>query len=148
MAAVGVEQDKGMEVVAMSRELSIYEAMGGTYTEVNGILYPDIVIGNTNCEISEPGIIDCGKYGRLWISYMKDNHQDRYLHYLRMGELYKKACEVNEEAYEMLDVLVEQYLKKHKPVNRASSMEMWKLREQAKLVAEEVLYEELVYRIR
>ncbi len=132
----------------MSRELSIYEAMGGTYTEVDGILYPNIVVGNTACEISELGIIDCGKYGRLWISYMKDNHPDRYRHYQRMGELYKMAYAVNEEAYEMLDVMMEQYLKKYKPVNRNSTMEMWKLREQAKLVAEEVLYEELVYRIR
>ena len=32
MAAVVAEQDNGMEVVAMSRELSTYEAMGGTYT--------------------------------------------------------------------------------------------------------------------
>lgn len=34
MAVVETEQDKWMEVVVMSRELSIYEAMGGTYTEV------------------------------------------------------------------------------------------------------------------
>lgn len=132
----------------MSRELSIYEAIGGTYTEVDGILYPNIVVGNTNCEICEQGIGGCGKYGRLWISYMKDNHSDRYRHYQRMGELYKIAYEVNEETYEMLDVMMKQYLKTHKSVNRNSTMEMWKLREQAKLVAEEVVYEELVYRIR
>ena len=43
MAAVVAEQDKGMEVVAMSRELSTYEAMGGTYTEADGVFYPNIV---------------------------------------------------------------------------------------------------------
>ena len=32
LVAVVAEQDNGMEVVAMSRELSTYEAMGGTYT--------------------------------------------------------------------------------------------------------------------
>ena len=37
LAAVVAEQDKGMEVVAMSRELSTYEAMGGTYTEADGV---------------------------------------------------------------------------------------------------------------
>lgn len=37
LAAAWAEQDKGMEVVAMSRELSIYETMGGTYTEVDGV---------------------------------------------------------------------------------------------------------------
>lgn len=44
LAAVVAEQDKGMEVVAMSRELSIYEAMGGTYTEEDGVFYPNIVV--------------------------------------------------------------------------------------------------------
>ncbi len=132
----------------MSRELSIYEAMGGTYSEVDGILYPDIVMDNSDCKIYKKGISGCGKYGRFWISYMQDNHPDRYSHYLRMGELYNKAREVNEEAYELIDVMMEQYLKKHKPVNESPTMEMWKLREQAKLVAEEVLYEEVVYRIR
>ena len=39
MAAVVAEQDKGMEVVAMSRELSTYEAMGGTYTEMDGVSF-------------------------------------------------------------------------------------------------------------
>lgn len=43
-AAAGAEQDKGLEVVVMSRELSTYEAMGGTYTEVNGVFYPNITI--------------------------------------------------------------------------------------------------------
>ena len=44
MAAAWAEQDKGMEVVAMSRELLIYETMGGTYTEVDGVFYPNIVV--------------------------------------------------------------------------------------------------------
>ena len=44
MAAVVAEQDKGMEVVAMSRELSTYEAMGGTYTEADGVFHPNIVV--------------------------------------------------------------------------------------------------------
>ncbi len=35
-ATVGAEQDR--EVATMSRELSLYEAMGGTYTKENGIL--------------------------------------------------------------------------------------------------------------
>lgn len=32
----------------MSRDLSLYEAMGGTYTEIDGILYPDIRIKEIN----------------------------------------------------------------------------------------------------
>ena len=37
----------------------------------------------------------------------------------------------------MLEGIVNQYLAKHKPQNAASTMEMWRLREQAKQMAEE-----------
>lgn len=137
MAAVGVEQDKGMEVVAMSRELSTYEAMGGTYTEVDGVLYPNITV-------SEESDVWVGKYGLLWIDYMKFNHAERYSHHIRMRTLNTKALEVNEEAYEMLEGIVNQYLVKHKPQNSASTMEIWRLREQAKQMAEEVVLSDIV----
>ena len=144
-ATAGAKQDR--EVVTMSRELSLYEAMGGTYTEVNGILCPNISV-----EVTEPNTAsaitstDIGKYGHLWISYMKENHPDRYRHHVRMGQILIKAKEVNEEAYEMLDMVVEKYLAKHKPKDTHSTMEMWKLREQAKQLAEEVIYGEIVYK--
>lgn len=89
MAAAWVEQDRGMEGVAMSRELSIYEAMGGTYTEVDGVLYPDI-------KVSVEADVWVGKYGLLWMDYMKCNHTERYRHLIRMGTLNTKAFEVNE----------------------------------------------------
>ena len=77
---------------------------------------------------------------------MKENYPDRYRHHIRMGQLHSRAAEVNEEAYEMLDSISEKYLKKHKPINPNSTMEMWKLREQAKQIAEEEVYETVVYR--
>ena len=117
MAAVVAEQDNGREVVAMSRELSTYEAMGGTYTEVDGVLYPNIVV-------SEEADVWIGKYGLLWIDYMKSNHAERYRHHIRMGSLSARAFELNEEAYEMLEGIVNQYLAKHKPHNSASTVEM------------------------
>ena len=131
----------------MSRELSLYEAMGGTYTEVDGILYPNIGMDDKQSEVDLAiTTTDIGKYGHLWISYMKENHPDRYRHHIRMGQLQMKAKEVNEEAYEMMDGIVEKYLVKHKPKDAHSTMEMWKLREQAKQFAEEVIYGEIVYK--
>lgn len=147
LAVAGAEQDR--EVVAMSRELSLYEAMGGTYTEVDGILYPNIGMDDTDMKSDMDSAItstDIGKYGHLWISYMKENHPDRYRHHIRMGQILIKAKEVNDEAYEMLDMVVEKYLTKHKPKDTHSTMEMWKLREQAKQLAEEVIYGEIVYK--
>ena len=131
----------------MSRELSLYEAMGGTYTEVDGILYPNIAVDDKRSDIdSAITATDIGKYGHLWISYIKENYPDRYRHHIRLGQLQMKAKEVNEEAYELLDRIVKKYLVKHKPGNSHSTMEMWKLREQAKQLAEEVIYGEIVYK--
>ena len=110
LAAVVAEQDNGREVVAMSRELSTYEAMGGTYTEVDGVLYPDI-------KVSVEADVWIGKYGLLWIDYMKSNHAERYRHHICIGTLIARAFELNEEAYEMLEGIVNQYLAKHKPHN-------------------------------
>ena len=137
MAAAWAEQDKGMEVVAMSRELSIYETMGGTYTEVDGVFYPNIVV-------SEEADVWIGKYGQLWIDYMKSNHAERYRNHIRMGTLIARAFELNEEAYEMLKGIASQYLEKHKPQNSVSTVEMWRLREQAKQMAEEVVLSDIV----
>ena len=54
--------------------------------------------------------------------------------------------EVDTEANSLMDKLMKDYLKKHKPENPFSTMEMWKLREQAKQIAEEEVYETIVYR--
>lgn len=121
----------------MSRELSTFEEMGGTYRSGDGVFYPKIVV-------SEKVDVWVGKYGLLWIDYMKSNHAERYRHHIRMGTLNSKAFEVNEEAYEMLDRIANQYLAKHKPSNEASAMEMWRLREQAKQMAEEVVLRDIV----
>lgn len=51
----------------MSNELSIFEAMGGTYRSVDGILYPNISVGDSDDTVSIP-ITDVGKYGLIWIS--------------------------------------------------------------------------------
>ena len=123
-----------------TKDLSLFEQMGGTYIEKDGLLYPNLSMEQ------EPEQITVGKYGLLWTSYMKETYPDRYRHHIRMGQLYSKAAEVNEEAYEILDSISEKYLKKHKLVNSNSMMEMWKLREQAKQIAEEEVYETVVYR--
>ena len=133
----------------MSNEISLFEKLGGTYTEVDGILYSDIGMDDTDTKSDMDLVVtsaDIGKYGHLWISYMKENHPDRYRHHIRMGQILIKAKEVNEEAYEMFNRIVEKYLTKHKLKDTQSTMEMWKLREQAKQFAEEVIYGEIVYK--
>ena len=131
----------------MSKEICMFERIGGTYTEVDGILYPDMELDVRELtEAVDMENADVGKYSHLWISYMKENHTGRYYHHVRMGQLYSKANEVNEEAYEMMDRMMSQYLKKHVPEDSHSTMEMWEIRELAKRIAEEVVCEGIVYR--
>lgn len=127
----------------MSREISLFEQLGGTYTEgEDGLLYPNISVSDG--DVTQTNGV-AGKYGDIWKNYLKENHPDRYRYLVRLGELQKQALEVNEEANEMLDIIMNQYLKTHKPSNPSSTMELWKLREQAKAVAEEVILLDIVY---
>lgn len=103
----------------------------------DGLFYPSISMETENMNV--------GKYGLLWMEYMKENALDRYRNLLRFGRLKKKALEVNEEAYKMLESIEMKCLAKHKPINLASTMEMWKLREQARMVAEEEVLLTVVY---
>ena len=138
----------------MSKEKSLFEQLGGTYTEgEDGLLYPNLAMNEEDASIqSADADYPCmacslrGKYGDIWKNYLKENHPDRYRHLVRLGGLQKQALEVNEEANEMLDIIMTQYLKSHKPSNPSSTMELWKLREQAKQTAEEVVFHDIVYK--
>lgn len=55
---------------------------------------------------------------------MKENHPDGCRRHIRTGQLYSKAAEANEEAYDLLDTITEKYLQGHKPINSAFTIEM------------------------
>lgn len=73
-------------------ELSIFEQMGGTYTEKDGILYPNIRIGEEETEAMQNTF--SGKYGDLWKKYLKENQTERYYHLVHLGQLKQKAEDV------------------------------------------------------
>lgn len=122
----------------MNEVKSLFESMGVRYEEREGLFYP--VFAET--EIQEP--IHVGKYGHLWINFMKENHPDRYRHLFRFGKLRTKATENDEEAYQLMDSMNEKYLKSHPPIDSGSTMEMWRLREEAKRIAEEIIFQDIV----
>lgn len=122
----------------MNKEKSLFDSMGVQYEEREGLFYPIIA----EAEIKEA--IHVGKYGHLWISFMKENHPDRYRHLFRFEKLMAKAAEVDEEAYQLMDSMTEKYLKSHPPKDSSSTMEMWRLREEAKRIAEEIIFQDIV----
>lgn len=75
------------------------------YVEKDGIFYPCITFSE------DAPIGEVGKYGLMWITYMKENHDYRYRHLVRTGELNATAIEVDEEANAMADTIIEKYLR-------------------------------------
>ena len=98
-----------------------------TYKEVDGLLYPQIEMPDETEDLTK-----LGKYGRMAMNYLKENEPARYKTLMRFGKMYEKMSAVEEEANQLYDQLEMQYLAKHKPQNPSSTMEMWKIREQAK----------------
>lgn len=110
-----------------------FEKLGIPYEERDGIFYPVLVAG------TEKADIDVGKYGRMWIKYIKEEYPMRYKSLVRFGELEERADEVNDTAYELLDDIEAKWLKKHKPKNPNSFTEQLQLRTQTRMMAEEIV---------
>ena len=78
---------------------SLYETLGGTYREENGHLIPDIALPEqTNYQI--------GKYGRMYLDYIKNHRRGRYTTLLTEGELNARLHEIDLESNEMLEIII------------------------------------------
>ncbi len=119
-----------------------FEKLGIPYEERDGIFYPVLVAG------TEKADIDVGKYGRMWIKYIKEEYPMRYKSLVRFGELKERADEVNDTAYELLDDIEAKWLKKHKPKNPNSFTEQLQLRTQTRMMAEEIVIMDVVMQFR
>lgn len=130
-------------VAVLSRKgriiMTLFEELGIEYMERDGVFYPVLSV-----EDEADVKISVGKYGRMWMVFMECSHPDRYRSLVRFGRLHERAIQVNEEAYELLDCIESKWLKKHKPGNPNSFVEMYRLRMQAQLTAEEVVLSQVV----
>lgn len=81
---------------------SLYEELGGTYTLGNdGMLYPNLVIDD-----KEPRPI--GKWGRMHMKYLEEEHPGLYERLILNGTLDRHLADANERAVSMLEKLIEQ----------------------------------------
>ena len=74
--------------------MTVFEELGVAYEERDGLFYPVVSM--------ERERINVGKYGLLWMEYIKENASDRYKSLLRFGKLEEKALEVNREQARMV----------------------------------------------
>ena len=119
--------------------MATFEKLVIEYKEYDGLLYPVLSVSE---EAVKP--IHIGKYGRMWIDFMKTEHPDRYRNLVRFGRLWDKATEIDEEAYDLLEAIESKWLSSHKPRNRQSFWEMYQLRTQARLMAEETVLHQVI----
>ena len=113
------------------------EGMKLGYEEKGGILYPRL-------KAREEDLSSLGKYGMLALSYLKENNPERYRTLRRFGKLTEKMREADEEANELLDLLMKRYLERNRPRDPRSMTEAWKIRQQGMRQAEEVVMTEVV----
>ena len=115
----------------------------------NGELFSPTYLKTIHNQLSaisggEENSTDVGKYGRMWMDYIQKEYPQRYRSLVRFGELYDKATQVNEIAYELLEDIENEWLRKHKPKQSNSFVEMYRLRTQARMIAEEVVLHDVV----
>ncbi len=81
---------------------TIYEQLGGTYRDENGNLVPDL-------ELPEQKSI--GKYGKMYLDYLKQHRRGRYSALLGEGRLNTYLSEIDEQAHKMLTSLTTELAK-------------------------------------
>ena len=119
---------------------SLFEQHGGTYTEVDGIFYPNLVIVQTNYEI--------GLWGQRHLRWLKENHKARYTSLLVQCKLNEYLHDIDVRATEMYEHLVKQLAEQQGITEqlKAEDMMSWvgamnNITNQAR----EVVYNEVIY---
>lgn len=82
-------------------EKSLFEQMGGTYSQVGDFLLPDIALP----EQKEKPI---GIWGQRRLRYLKQHRKVLYYNLLTSGKLNKHLADINEQAEDMFSRLVKQ----------------------------------------
>ena len=80
---------------------SFFEQRGGTYTPVNGVLLPDLVL-----DAQPPGPL--GKYGRMRKRYLEHKHDGTFTALALSGQLTRHLQDVDQAARDQMASLTRQ----------------------------------------
>ncbi|MBQ9268199.1 MAG: TnpV protein [Oscillospiraceae bacterium] len=83
---------------------SRFESHGGTYTEIDGIFYPNIAP-------PDPDPRPIGIWGMRHEEYLKEHRYFTYMNLLTTGKLDSYLADIDEQARDMLEQLIEQMAK-------------------------------------
>ena len=112
-----------------------------TYTERNGIMYPDLVLPEqTNHPI--------GKYGRMRLNYLKKHRRGTYTTLLTSCTLNQHLYETEQEAKRRLDLTLSRLVKERGITEelKAANPLLWvQEMNTPKHVSEEIVLNEIIY---
>lgn len=115
---------------------------GIEYYEENGLYYPKLILGY-ECESEK---ISVGRWGREWMRYMESVDKVRYRWLFISGKIKKIASDVDEEAGEMISRIEREYYNKHyRSCN--GFWDNYHVREQGRMMAEEIVRNEIIYKV-
>ncbi|WP_036712402.1 TnpV protein [Paenibacillus ehimensis] len=115
-----------------------------TYDEIDGRLYPSLQISNRTEADEQP----LGKYGRMALNYLRNNHPQRFLILQMQGQLMEKMHQVEQEAHEKMHTLTEQLLRLHPMPQTEDTLERTQHLNQIKSTAEELILSDIVLKPR
>lgn len=113
-----------------------------TYREVNGYLIPNIKLP------PEEATIKLGKWGMMYKDYLEKHKKVFFNTLLMQGKLYQHCAEVEKQANDMFDTLVEQMKKSEGITEKLKEQDQWKWVQRMGNIehrARDVVYEELIY---
>lgn len=110
------------------------------YTEgEDGMLYPEL-----NYPMQPQGSV--GKYGEMRREYLAEHRKATYAELRLEGTLKRHLMDVNEQAYQMLDHMIEEMLKSNPAPSRQTDQLGWvQYMNALKAQVEEVVLRELIY---
>ena len=122
-------------------EKSIFEALGGTYTEAGEVLIP-------NLELRSADAVCLGKYGRMLKQYLKEHRPVLYTKLLLSEKLYPHCAEIECACVDRLEQIVRQMAKQEgvtEALKAADQMEWVRRMNSIRNCAEEIVMSELVH---
>ncbi len=120
---------------------SIFEQMGGTYTQAGDYLIPNLVLDET--EQSPPG-----KYGRMRRRYLKEHRRVMFTNLLVSGKLDQHLAQIDEACEERMELLTQQMAKQEgvtEALKAADQMEWVRRMNSIRSRAEEIVLQEMIY---
>ena len=108
------------------------------YTEIDGLLYPDLEIENNEL------LNSLGKYGTLRLRYLYEYKPEMYRELLLTDKLAEHCGSIDNAAFERAECIRSDYFKEN-PMPKEDTMERIRLSTLAQQIADEVVITELIY---